>query len=107
MAAKPRTPLLPPKERQRLAKGIPKWKVHGKRLRRDWALKDFDAAMALVDAVAELARRADHHPDIHLTDYRKVRIETWSHDAGGLTVRDFSLAGEIDTFAEANEARSK
>jgi DNA-3-methyladenine glycosylase len=98
---KPRTPLLKPAERKQLAARVPKWKVTGKRLARDLAMKDFDEAIALVRAVADLARRADHHPDIHLTDYRKVRIETWSHDAGGLTVRDFSLAEEIDAFAEA------
>src|SRR5688572_28438920 len=99
----PRTPLLPPKERQARAKDVPRWSIRGKRPVREWKLKDFDAAIALVDAVAALARRADHHPDLHLTDYRKVRIETWSHDAGGLTVRDFSLAQEIDGFPEAVE----
>src|SRR5688572_14981012 len=88
----PRTPLLKPKERAGLAQRVPHWRIRGKRLVREWELKDFDAALALVAAAAELARRADHHPDLHLTDYRKVRIETWSHDAGGLTERDFSLA---------------
>lgn len=99
----PRTPLLAPKERAMRAKEVPKWSIRGQRLVREWTLKDFDAAIALVDAVAALARRADHHPDLHLTDYRKVRVETWSHDAGGLSVRDFSLAQEIDRFPEAVE----
>ena len=99
----PRTPLLAPKERALRAKEVPDWSIRGRRLVREWRLKDFDAALALVDAVAALARRADHHPDLHLTDYRKVRVETWSHDAGGLTVRDFSLAQEIDRFPEAAE----
>lgn len=100
----PRTPLLGPRERREMAARVPRWTVTGKRLWREWKLTDFDAAIALVDAVAALARRADHHPDLHLTDYRKVRVETWSHDARGLTARDFSLAEEIDTFPEARVA---
>lgn len=103
----PRTPLLAPKDRAELARRVPKWRVKGKRLVREWSMKDFDAAMALVDAVAAQARVADHHPDLHLTDYKRVRVETWSHDAGGLTDRDFSLAEEIDGFAEAVEPPAK
>lgn len=100
-AKTPRTPLLTAGRRRELAKTVPAWRVRGHRLVREWRLADFDAAMALVDAVAARARAADHHPDLHLTDYKVVRIETTSHDAGGLTVRDFSLAAEIDTFPEA------
>src|SRR5688572_2627367 len=92
----PRTPLLSPAERKALLRRVPEWRVKGKRLVREGPLADFDAAMAFLAHVAELASRADHHPDVHLTDYRKVRIELWSHDAGGLTVRDLSLAEEID-----------
>ena len=103
---KPRTPLLTPQQRKQLPKRVPKWTVRGKRLLREWKLKDFDAALALVDAVAALAQRADHHPDLHLTDYRTVRVETWSHDAGGITVRDVSLAMEIDQFPEAVEPKA-
>jgi 4a-hydroxytetrahydrobiopterin dehydratase len=100
-AKEPRTPLLTPAQRRDLARTAPAWRVAGKRLVREWEAADFDAAMALVDAVAARAKAADHHPDIHLTKYRNVRIETTSHDAGGLTERDFSLAAEIDRFPEA------
>jgi 4a-hydroxytetrahydrobiopterin dehydratase len=92
----PRTPLLSPAERRDLGRRIPRWRVRGKRLVREEPMADFDAAMAFLAEVAGLASRADHHPDLHLTDYKKVRIELWSHDAGGLTVRDYSLAEEID-----------
>src|SRR5688572_16714524 len=92
----PRTPLLPAVERRELGRRVPAWRVRGKRLVREERMADFDAAMAFLAQVASLARRADHHPDLHLTGYRTVRIELWSHDAGGLTVRDYSLAEEID-----------
>jgi 4a-hydroxytetrahydrobiopterin dehydratase len=100
-AKKPRTPLLKPAERRRLARTVPEWRVRGKSLVREWTLADFDEAMALLDAVAQLARRADHHPDLHLTDYKHLRVELSSHDAGGLTERDFGLAGDIDMLPEA------
>ena len=51
--------------------------------------------MAFVNRVAELAEAADHHPDI-LIQYSKVTLTLSSHDAGGLTERDFSLALSID-----------
>lgn len=100
--AKPRTPLLSADERRELAPTVPEWHVKGKTLAREWTFKDFDEAMAFLDAVAELVRRADHHPDLHLTDYKHVRVELSSHDAGGLTERDFGLAGDIDGLPEAS-----
>jgi 4a-hydroxytetrahydrobiopterin dehydratase len=102
----PRTPLLKPAERRERGRLVPDWRVEGKRLVREWTWKDFDEAMAFLDAVAGLARRADHHPDLHLTDYKHVRIESSSHDAGGLTDRDFSLAAEIDALAGAGSGRT-
>jgi 4a-hydroxytetrahydrobiopterin dehydratase len=104
---KPRTPLLLPRERREAAKRVPKWRITGKRLMREATMRDFDAAWAFLGEVAELARRADHHPDLHLTDYKEVRMELSSHDAGGLTERDFSLAEEIDHLPGAWSERAR
>jgi 4a-hydroxytetrahydrobiopterin dehydratase len=98
---KPRTPLLGAAERRELAPSVPGWRAKGKALAREWAFHDFDEAMAFLDAVAGLARRADHHPDLHLTDYKHVRVELSSHDAGGLTERDYGLAAEIGRLPQA------
>ena len=105
--AQPRTPLLGAADRRALARNVPDWRVRGKRLVREWTLEDFDQAMALVDAVAGLAQRADHHPDLHLTGYRHVRIELSSYDAGGLTERDFGLAADISQLPEAAVAAGR
>jgi 4a-hydroxytetrahydrobiopterin dehydratase len=51
-----------------------------------------------VNRVADLAEAADHHPDIDIR-YRKVRLGLTTHDAGGLTTKDFSLARQIDEAA--------
>jgi 4a-hydroxytetrahydrobiopterin dehydratase len=56
---------------------------------------DFMEAVAIVNAVAPVAERLEHHPDIHLEEWNKLRITTWSHDVGGLTKRDERLAKAI------------
>jgi len=58
----------------------------------------FAAAIAFVDKVAAIADAADHHPDI-LVRYDRVTLTISTHSAGGLTERDFALAGEIETVA--------
>lgn len=63
---------------------------------RDLELADFAAALALVDRVGELAERANHHPDILIHGWNKVRLTLSTHSAGGLTAADFALAGQID-----------
>jgi 4a-hydroxytetrahydrobiopterin dehydratase len=71
------------------------WEIDGDRLRKRYELDTFLAAIAFVSRVAELAEAADHHPDI-LIEYRNVTLTLTTHDSGGLTARDFSLAARID-----------
>jgi 4a-hydroxytetrahydrobiopterin dehydratase len=73
----------------------PGWERHGGEIRRTYTFPDFKGSMAFVNRVAELAEAADHHPDILVT-YSKVTLTLTSHDAGGLTERDFRLAARID-----------
>jgi len=75
---------------------LPGWERHGDEIRRTYSFPDFKGSMAFVNRVAELAEAADHHPDILVT-YSKVTLTLTSHDAGGLTERDFRLAARIDT----------
>lgn len=63
---------------------------------RDVKLADFAAALAFVNGVGEAAERADHHPDILIHGWNKVRLTLSTHSEGGLTEADFALAGEID-----------
>lgn len=71
------------------------WEIDGDRLRKRYTLDTFPSAIAFVSRVAELAEAADHHPDI-LIEYRNVTLTLTTHDSGGLTARDFSLAARID-----------
>jgi 4a-hydroxytetrahydrobiopterin dehydratase len=65
---------------------------------RDWRLKDFAAAIAFVERVAELAESANHHPDIFVHGWNKVRLTLSTHDQGGITAADFALAERIDAL---------
>ena len=67
-----------------------------KSIRREYLMKDFMAAVAFVDRIAKVAEREDHHPDIHLTGYRKLMIELSTHSIGGLSGKDFILAAKIE-----------
>jgi 4a-hydroxytetrahydrobiopterin dehydratase len=71
------------------------WRVEAGELVRTFQFKDFRAAMGFVNKVADLAEEAGHHPDIDIR-YNRVRLGLVTHDAGGLTAKDFGLAGGAD-----------
>jgi 4a-hydroxytetrahydrobiopterin dehydratase len=74
---------------------LPAWHVEGGELKRTFAHQDFRAALAFVNKVGDLAEQAGHHPDIDIR-YNKVRLGLVTHDAGGLTAKDFDLAAAVD-----------
>ena len=67
------------------------WQIQAGELVRTFQFKDFVAAMAFVNQVSDLAELAGHHPDIDIR-YNKVRLALVTHDAGGITAKDFDLA---------------
>lgn len=72
------------------------WEIRGETIVNQYKLTDFRAALAFVNQVGDLAEAADHHPDILLHGYNRVRITLSTHSAGGLTESDFRLARQID-----------
>jgi 4a-hydroxytetrahydrobiopterin dehydratase len=86
-----------------LAPAVPDWKVSadGKRIRREWRVRDFVTALDFFQRIAQIAETEDHHPDLHLVGYRNVAIEIWTHAVGGLTENDFILAAKIDQLPVA------
>jgi 4a-hydroxytetrahydrobiopterin dehydratase len=82
---------------ERLAGG--EWRREGTEIVRDLTFADFAAAIAFVNRVAEVAEAANHHPDISVHGWNKVRLELTTHSRGGLTEADFGMAARIDTLA--------
>ena len=73
---------------------VPEWKIEGSRLLREFRFPDFVAAIAFVDRIAVLAEAAGHHPDIDIR-YNRVVLGLETHDANGITLKDFDLAKAV------------
>lgn len=78
---------------------LPDWEGDEASIRRAIRCEGFTQAVALVNAVAEAAEQAGHHPDIAITRYRNVTFTLTTHAAGAVTRRDVELAAEIDRLA--------
>ena len=74
---------------------VPEWKRRGATISRTFQFKDFVAAIRFVNAVAKLAEKARHHPDIDIR-WNKVTLTLSTHSEGGLTAKDFKLARQFD-----------
>jgi 4a-hydroxytetrahydrobiopterin dehydratase len=68
----------------------------GNHIGKQWEVADFMAGIDFFNKVAEVAQAENHHPDLHLEGYRKVRVELSTHAIGGLSENDFILAAKID-----------
>jgi len=79
--------------------GLPEWSQPGEEIQRTYRFKDFVASMAFVASVAEHAEKVAHHPDI-LIRYSRVTLSLSTHDAGGITEKDFDFARAADALAE-------
>lgn len=80
-------------------KGIPLWKRRGQVLRRTFEFADFVHALKFVNAIARAAEKSQHHPDIDIR-WNKVTLSLTTHDAGGLTDKDFTAAAQADRTAQ-------
>jgi 4a-hydroxytetrahydrobiopterin dehydratase len=91
-------PKLTPKEVDDRLSTLPAWRIENGELVRIFQFKDFLASLAFVNHIGQLAEKAGHHPDIDIR-YNKVRLALITHDAGGLTAKDFDLAAQADKSA--------
>lgn len=94
-------PPLTKEQSEGLKKQTPQWQItpDGKRIRREWVVKNFMEAMRFFNSVAKVAEEDGHHPDLHVTRYRNVAVELWTHAIGGLSENDFIVAAKIDQIS--------
>jgi len=91
--------LVPDKDlRNALVNRLRDWSVVGNALERTFSFPSFRFAKEFVDRVSDAAEEFNHHPDIHFS-YDKVRISLTTHDAGGITLNDVTMAGRISELA--------
>jgi 4a-hydroxytetrahydrobiopterin dehydratase len=74
------------------------WEYQNNLIGKEYELKDFKEALGFVNKVGERAEQMDHHPDIFLHNWNKVRITVSTHSAGGVTENDFKLAEKIENI---------
>jgi 4a-hydroxytetrahydrobiopterin dehydratase len=84
-------------EAQARLRGLSGWQIEAGELIKTFAFKDFLASLEFVNRVGKLAEIAGHHPDIDIR-YDRVRLSLVTHDAGGLTEKDFDLAYKVETL---------
>ena len=75
------------------------WRREGDEIVRGWQFENFAQAMEFVNRVADAAEEANHHPDILVHGWNKVKLSLTNHAAGGLTEADFTMARRIDGLA--------
>src|SRR5580658_3922375 len=83
-------------EIEEVLRADPAWKLQNGKLVREWTFKDFVEAMAFVNRVATLAESVGHHPDIDIR-YNRVLLGLVTHDVGGITRRDATMAIRIES----------
>jgi 4a-hydroxytetrahydrobiopterin dehydratase len=72
------------------------WEREKDEIVREWRFDNFGEAIAFVNHVAEIAEEANHHPDIFVHGWNKVKLSLTNHSAGGLTETDFEMADRLD-----------
>ena len=77
---------------------LPEWTIDSGELARTFTFKNFLSSVDFVNQIAKEAENMGHHPDIDIR-YNRVRIALTTHDAGGITEKDFQLAKEIEKLA--------
>jgi 4a-hydroxytetrahydrobiopterin dehydratase len=86
-------------EIQRALAGLPGWSRRGDTLTKTYTFEKFADGIAFVGRTAKIADEMDHHPDIDIR-YTKILIALSTHDAGGITQSDLTLAERIEAVAQ-------
>ena len=71
------------------------WNLVNTALEKEWIFQDFSEAMDFINMIAVIAEKHNHHPELYNV-YNKVVLRFYTHDAGGITEKDFEIAKEID-----------
>jgi 4a-hydroxytetrahydrobiopterin dehydratase len=74
------------------------WKIENNKLTNEIVFANFVEAVKFVNQIVPLAEKANHHPDILIHSYKKVKIELFTHSEGKIMDKDYQLANEIDNL---------
>lgn len=94
--------LLPDEQIHELLEGMPRWELvdHGHALQKTFPFEDYHRTMAFVNALAYIAHREDHHPDLSV-HYNRCVVRYSTHDVGGLSLNDFICAAKCEALVSS------
>jgi 4a-hydroxytetrahydrobiopterin dehydratase len=83
-------------------KEIDGWELSpdAKMIRRAWIMKNFVQGVKAIEAIKNIAESEGHHPDVHLTGYKNLTFELYTHSIGGLSENDFIVAAKINQIMD-------
>ncbi|OGC47653.1 hypothetical protein A2886_02625 [candidate division WWE3 bacterium RIFCSPHIGHO2_01_FULL_42_13] len=76
------------------------WKIQNNKLFLSTKQKDFMACVDLINQIAQIAEKMNHHPNLYINDYRTLEIEVYTHAENKITEKDWELAEEIDKILD-------
>ncbi len=92
--------LLNENDRNEKLKKMDGWQFVSNQIEKEYKLKDFKSALNFVNKLGDEAEKMDHHPDINIHSYNKVKITLSTHSEGGVTDKDFKLAEKIENLSK-------
>lgn len=90
--------LLSSSEISQLLKNLKDWNYSDNQIYKEFKLSNFKEALTFVNKIGDEAEAMDHHPDILIHSWNKVKISISTHSEGGVTEKDFQLAEKIETL---------
>ncbi len=88
--------VLSKQEIEKMLGDVPGWKFADNHIGKEFQLNDFKSALTFVNKIGDEAEKMDHHPDILIHSWNKVKVTISTHSAGGVTQNDFNLAKKIE-----------
>lgn len=82
-------------------KAVKDWTFAGNQIGKEFKLKDFKSVLEFVNKIGNTAEEMNHHPDIFMHSWNKVKITISTHSEGGVTAKDFQLAEKIEGLINA------
>jgi 4a-hydroxytetrahydrobiopterin dehydratase len=93
-------PRLAPDALKARLSALPGWEVREGLLTKTFNVRSFAHGVLFISAIGQLAEAANHHPDLSLHGYSHVTVQLSTHSEGGLTEKDFDLAGQIEALPQ-------
>jgi 4a-hydroxytetrahydrobiopterin dehydratase len=74
------------------------WNINKNKLTKEYTFKDFSMCISFANKIKDIANKKDHHPDLYIHSYNKIRVELMTHSENKITQKDYDMAELIDNI---------